>query len=64
MLKGCLSLMQTSLYLDRKALVTVEERQLWVVEKSPARQQGPGFQWEARGGTCPTLSLIHLQNGG
>ena len=56
--------MQTSLYLDRKALVTVEERQLWVVEKSPARQQGPGFQWEARGGTCPTLSLIHLQNGG
>ena len=43
--------MQTSLYLDRKALVTMEERQLWVVDRSPAREQGPGFQWEDRGGT-------------
>lgn len=43
-LKGCLSLTQASLRLGGRALAVTEQRRLWVMERSRAGEQGPGFR--------------------
>lgn len=56
--KGCVSLTQSSLPLDGRALVAMGERQLWVMGTSHAGKRGPGFQGAVRG---PGRHLPHSE---